>query len=296
MAEGTGEGLGEGTGNGDEAKPVAATTPGDKPAAVGSDQPQAEAGDTTHSSSAADVRNLPVIVAPSLAGEETIGSADAEATDEAPSESANDPAAPAAPARLSRFALLSASIALAAAFGSFVGTMSASGVAGRLPGASAAPTAETADALRMMKAELAELSSLKASLDSATRGTNTQFAKIADRLDRVERAQADPGTKLAHIADTVDRLDKRSGAAPDVTGSISASQASASAPEPRLLVLPNWTVEEVQNGRALVASRFGMFEVGAGGFLPTLGHVESIKREDGHWIVVTARGIISSGR
>jgi hypothetical protein len=38
----------------------------------------------------------------------------------------------------------------------------------------------------------------------------------------------------------------------------------------------------------------GVFVVGPGAFLPSLGRVEAIKREDGEGIVVTARGLIKS--
>ena len=59
----------------------------------------------------------------------------------------------------------------------------------------------------------------------------------------------------------------------------------------------DWIVQDVQNGRAMVASRYGgVFEVGAGSVLPGLGRVEAVKRQDGKWIVVTARGMITSGR
>lgn len=63
-------------------------------------------------------------------------------------------------------------------------------------------------------------------------------------------------------------------------------------------VLPDWIVQGVQDGRALVENRYGgVFDVAAGSVLPGLGRVETIKRQDGEWIVVTARGLItSSGR
>jgi hypothetical protein len=61
--------------------------------------------------------------------------------------------------------------------------------------------------------------------------------------------------------------------------------------------LPDWIVQGVQNGRALVESRYGgVFDVGTGSVLPGVGRVDSIKRQDGQWLVVTARGTIASGR
>jgi hypothetical protein len=54
-------------------------------------------------------------------------------------------------------------------------------------------------------------------------------------------------------------------------------------------------LREAHGGRALVENRSGeLFEVTNGGLLPGLGHVESVKRQDGQWIVVTAHGVIYS--
>ena len=56
-------------------------------------------------------------------------------------------------------------------------------------------------------------------------------------------------------------------------------------------------MQDVQSGRALVESRYGgIFDVGEGSTLPGVGRVDTIKRQDGQWIVLTARGTITSGR
>jgi hypothetical protein len=58
--------------------------------------------------------------------------------------------------------------------------------------------------------------------------------------------------------------------------------------------LQNWVVQDVRRGRALVEnSSGGVFAVAVGSVLPGLGVVESIKRQDGQWVVVTARGVIT---
>jgi hypothetical protein len=218
--------------------------------------------------------NLPMVVAPKL------GAGEDETMDDAPGESADQSAAPAAPIYSTRFLVLAASVAFAAAFGSFVGSVSGSGFAHYLsPGE---PTvASTSDAMRDTKLELADLSALKMDLDTATRSTTSQFGKIADRLDR---------------------LDARTGMT-DTTGSIAplpgAPSVPAAADMPKLTdrILQDWVVQDVQNGRALVESRYGgVFEVGTGSMLPGVGRVDTIKREDGQWLVVTARGTITSGR
>ena len=157
-----------------------------------------------------------------------------------------------------------------------------------------------ANALQAVKAELAELSALKASLDGAARNANGQFAKIVDRLDRVERAQIEPAAKIAHMAEAIDRLEKKNvmaaaSAAPETTGAIGNKQPAAPG-EAKLpdKILQNWVVQDVRRGRALVEnSSGGVFAVVAGSVLPGLGVVESIKRQDGQWVVVTARGVIT---
>jgi hypothetical protein len=248
--------------------------------------------------------NLPVVWSPKLdagaAAEDPAAVADeaAEASDaaaaqaEAATDTASDTAA--APPRSWRFALLAAMIALAAGLGSFVGSLTASGI-GR-PAPEMAPSANTADAsavLRALKAQVAELSAMKSSLDGAVRNANTQFAAISDRLDHVERTAAAPSAQLAHIADTVDRLDKIN-AAPETTGSIGTSAPPSDAKITDRIV-QDWLVQDVRGDRALVESRSGsLFEVGAGSVLPGLGKVESVKRQDGQWVVVTARGLITS--
>jgi len=304
---------------GEKAEPEASKTLANS-AATGSAPPQPQAGDSAPPSIEAGgdaaTNDLPMVEAPKLDGEETIARSgveavnespnfdcaeamatpDGEAVNETPSELAS--AAPAPQARSFRFALLAATIALAAALGSFLGALTASGIVRLFPAdAPISRTADARDVLQALKAQLAELSAFKANLDGATRNANTQFAKIADRLDRVERAEADPAAKLAHIADTVDRLDKRDAAAPETTGSIAATPPPAS--EPTLIdrILDGWIVQDVRNGRAVVESRYGgVFVVGSGSFLPGLGRVEAVKRQDGEWVVVTARGLITSGR
>lgn len=254
-------------------------------------------------------RHLPIVWSPKLDagdGDGPVIDGAAEPLSSEPAAAAADPdiaaaeesPSAAALARRSRFALLAASVAVAAVFGSFAGALTASGIGHFMPANAAAPaSADAQDVVRALKAQIAELSSIRADLDNAARSANGQFARIADRLDHVERAQIDPGVKLAHIAETVDRLDKQITAAPETTGSIKQGDVPAGDPKLTDRILEGWVVQDVQGGRALVESRYGgMFDVGAGSVLPGIGRVDAVKRQDGQWIVVTARGIITSGR
>ena len=262
--------------------------------------------------------DLPVVAAPKLATTEAVPEAEvvkaepSKADEPAPAATAIPSSAPTAAISttpLPRFVLLAATVALVAAIGAFFGSVAALGVVRFFPAdAALARTADVTNVSQAMKLELAELAAIKSNLDSATRSSNSQFVKLADRLDRVEHAQTEPATQLAHIATAVDRLDKQSAAssaspspsqaaaAPETTGSIKPPEQPA---EQKLTdrILDDWIVHDVRGGRALVESRYhGLFDVSAGSFLPGLGRVDSVKRQDGHWIVVTPRGIITSAR
>jgi hypothetical protein len=237
---------------------------------------------TPHESKAVD-RNLPMVVAPKLgAGEDD--ALEHDALDDA-SEPAAATVAAAPPPGSSRFLLLAATVAFAASFGSFVGSVSGASFTHYLSPAVPPPATESAsasDTSRALKQELADLAAIKANLDAASRSATSQFTKLSDRLDRIDQRAA--------AAETTGSIAAASAAAP----------ASAPAPEAAKLadrILPDWVVQDVQNGRALVESRSGgMFDVGAGSFLPGVGRVDGIKRQDGQWLVLTARGTITSGR
>jgi hypothetical protein len=206
-----------------------------------------------------------------------------------------------------RFALLAASIVVAAVAGSFGGALIASEYIRRPTAEAAVPkvadTQGTRDVAQALKTQLAELAALKASLDGANHTANTQLTKISDRLDALERAQTDPSGKLARLADAVDRLEKRAAVAPtETTGAIPASQPPAATSTPAVEtnvtgpILNDWVVQDVHNGRALIESRYGAeFFVASGSVLPGLGKVEAVKRQNGQWVVVTTKGVITSG-
>jgi len=221
-------------------------------------------------------KNLPMVLAPKLgAGEDETIDESAEQTAE--NSAADNTTTAHAPTQSSRFLQLAATVAFIAAFSSFVGAVSGAGFAHFYePRTPAAPSVQVSTDTTVLQQLKAELASLKAEVDATMRGTNGQYSKIADRLERIDQ----------HFA------------AADTTGSI----ASSTAPEqtqPKIAdrILQDWAVREVQNGRALIESRYGgVFDVGAGSVLPGLGRVDSIKRQDGQWLVVTARGTITSGR
>jgi hypothetical protein len=163
-----------------------------------------------------------------------------------------------------------------------------------------------------------DIQSLKTGLEHTSKIGMSQFNKTTDRLDKLERAQAEPTAKLAKLSEAIDKLKVAPAAAPAVaaaapketTGSISSApvqqQVASAAPTApkseaksekaevgRLPTLDEWAVRDIGYGGAVVGNRRGNeYEVYAGDSIPGLGRVDAIRRQDGHWVVVTSRGLI----
>lgn len=191
-------------------------------------------------------------------------------------------AALAARPRLSRVSVLAASIALAAAAGSMVGAWAA--VTFVRPPAAPVPTV-IADADKDTLARLsADIAALKAGIDALSKHSAAQLARIGE-----------PSARVARLADAVEKLERRAAGAPlpavpETTGSIAQKQ------QDRPPVVSGWVLREIRHGAALVESRYGFYEAVPGANLPGLGRVETIRRQDGRWTVVTPKGVIVSAR
>jgi hypothetical protein len=195
--------------------------------------------------------------------------------------------------RLPAHAPLAAAIALAVALGAIAGAAATSSL---MRHSSPAPVADSTRSLQESVAQLGtELATLKAGIANAQRSASTQFSKLTERLDRADKAQAEPQARLAKIQESIDRLEHHPqqaavAPAPEVTGSV-APPKEESKPQ----VAEGWRVRDFYDGRAVVESRNGMlFKVAPGSNVPGLGKVETIKRENGRVIVVTASGIIAA--
>jgi hypothetical protein len=209
-----------------------------------------------------------------------------------------------APARANRFALLAAAVALSAAFGALAGALGASGLAQPAPATGSTTTTAVPQDIGAMHAAIekirTELAALRTGIEAGTRSANVQFGKVTERFDRVERAQTERAAKLAKTLEAVERLEKRAELAPakETTGSVP-PQPAATAPvqPPQPSVVPGWTVRDVYRGMAIIqGARTGPIEVEAGDTVPFLGRIEAIRRQDGHWVVVTSKGIIAAAR
>jgi hypothetical protein len=72
--------------------------------------------------------------------------------------------------------------------------------------------------------------------------------------------------------------------------------AVAAQPPARASVVQDWTIRETRDGLVYVQGHGDVYQVVPGAPLPGLGPVESVKRQDGRWMVVTPKGIIVSMR
>jgi hypothetical protein len=212
-----------------------------------------------------------------------------------------------------RIVALAAVIALAAVSGAIGGALATAGIGRHLEQstgggeirAASVPNQAVEESIARIDAELAALKELGAA----------QSAKVNDRLDKVEKTQAEPAAKLARLNEAMDKLRVPLAPAPaavaamaapkETTGSIQ-PPAPALKPKPevtrqttvarpavdRLPTVESWVLRDVANGGALIEGRQGMFEVFAGDAVPGLGRVDAVRRQDGRWVVVTAKGLI----
>jgi hypothetical protein len=215
----------------------------------------------------------------------------------APDEAAAEPAGENAAPRINRFTLLAATLALAAAVGGMVGALVAYGLA--RPGPPPVTAGRTdLDEIQALKENVVQarvdLAALKVSVESATRSANAQFTRVGERIERVERLQGEPATKLNKAIETLERLsrDAAAGQSKEVTGSVAPQGGAPAKPGS----VEGWVVRDVHRGTALIEGRMGVIEVDQGDFVPGLGRVDAIRKQDGRWVVVTSKGIIMPPR
>jgi len=184
--------------------------------------------------------------------------------------------------RHKRYALLAASVAIAAVVGAVTGAATTGGFS-KAPPVDVAAMEEN-KAMQQSVARLTkEITSLKATLDAANRSASSQIAKISERLSR-------------ETTNVTGSVPPQTQAAP--TGPLPAArpETAATAMQPRLSIVPDWTIHDTRDGFVYVQGHGDIYQVVPGAPLPGLGPVEQIKRQDGRWLVVTPKGIIVSMR
>jgi hypothetical protein len=215
------------------------------------------------------------------------------------------------PKTSARFALLAACVAIAAGVGAIGGSVGVAKFATAFtPHAHPVTVAKdpAADEIKSLKDSVAQLrvhmralsenvAALKTSVNTTTAAATQQNNKVFDALERIEKAQAEQKKLAAQPAPAP------TASTTEVTGSIAQKQQQASAtPVPMVLgeppttlkppVLHDYIVRRVYDGAALIEGRNGIVEVEIGASAPGLGRIEAIKRQDGRWVVVTARGLV----
>jgi hypothetical protein len=189
--------------------------------------------------------------------------------------------------RHKRHALLAASVAIAAAFGAVVGATATASFVKRAP---IDVAVEENKATQQSVARLArEVAGLKASLEAANKAAHAQIAKITERLSRESADNTASVTPPQAVPP-----------APQAATPLPAPRpatAIVEPPPPRRSIVSDWSIREARDGYIYVQG-FGrnIYQVVPGAPLPGLGPVEQIKRQDGHWMVVTPKGIIVSMR
>jgi hypothetical protein len=216
------------------------------------------------------------------------------------------PAARHASRKFSKFTLLAASVVLASALGAMAGVLGTTGVARLAPlfGGETASAPEQPDLQTTVEQLRSDIAALKASVDTTSRTTGAQYTRLVERLDRADRAAQSVAAKTdaALPKETTGSITKPSATATPLPPAPVPSPAAApgtitpSAPAPGTFVL-GWAVRDVYRGVAMLQSRMGgMVEVEPGDVLPGLGRIESIRRQDGRWVVMTSKGMITSMR
>ena len=190
--------------------------------------------------------------------------------------------------RAGRFALLAACVSIAACLGALAGSLGVAPLRHALGAGAVPPRVEANEDVHALKDAVAQLraslktigdnvAAVRASTAASSAGINAQLTKIAEAVDRTERAER--------------RAAAPTPAAPETTGSIATSTA-----DPKQVAKPpivdGWVVRKVYDGAALIEGRYGIVEVEPGMMLPGLGRIQEIKRQDGHWVVVTPKGLI----
>jgi hypothetical protein len=179
-----------------------------------------------------------------------------------------------------RITLLAASLVLAAVLGAAAGAFAGYRYAPSAPAPAPAPGTSNLAEIQALKENVVqarvELAALKVSVDVGNRNASTGFTRTGERIERLERLVRDAGTQT------------------EVTGSANTPNGPGAADRPG--GPDRWVVRDVRRGAALIEGRMGLIEVVRGDVIPGLGRVAAIGKQDGRWVVVTSRGLITSTR
>jgi hypothetical protein len=111
---------------------------------------------------------------------------------------------------------------------------------------------------------------------------------MAERLDRIER-------QSVAIANTVAGANPGQAAAKHAPAAPDPAQTASIAEKAKPAVVEGWIIRDVYNGVVLLEGRNRrLIEIAPGQNLPGVGRVEAIERRGKSWVVLTAKGVITS--
>ena len=205
-----------------------------------------------------------------------------------------------APATIGQKVMRGATVAVAIAIGATGGTFSAIGFleyTQLTQVTEAAPMPTLVDETRAVWSAVTQLQNDIAVLKFNTESTPRTGSSNSGSNNTSASSSSAPG-QISHLNERFDRIERRIDAlaTKETTGSVPA-------PVPQRVGVPGqsalsgWSVRDVYRNAALIqGARFGTIEVSPGDNIPGLGRVHSIRQQDGRWVVITARGVITSPR
>lgn len=174
-------------------------------------------------------------------------------------------------------------------------------------------------ATKTLQTQTAKLADRMERTEKAQAEPAQKLAKLGEAIDRLEKrtaqaggasqtqgpgappstlqaqasAQQPPAPQPQPAAGQPTQIHAAAPSAPVAVASADMTTASLGDPRPPAPpVISGWVVRDVRRGIALIEGRYGLVEVETGDTLPGLGRIESIRKQDGRWLVVTSRGII----
>ena len=255
------------------------------------------AAQTTGSRATETKEGLPQVESPSISPAEPQAEIKPIAAPAVTVESTSAPAAKPAfklRPRHKRLALLAASLTLAATLGSVVGAVTTRAVAVASKPEITVAALEERKAVQQSIAHLSkEVAALRTNLDAANRTAHSEMNKIAARL---AAAEADITASITPPQTVQPAPAPQEVVTPLPVPRPSPNEIAAAQATVRPAVVTDWSLRAAREGVAYVVSHGEVYEAVLGAPLPGLGPVQTIKREGGHWMVVTPRGIIVSMR
>jgi hypothetical protein len=184
-----------------------------------------------------------------------------------------------------RYGVLAASVMLAAALGAVTGALWTGG--STAPSKPDVVAIEQSKAMQQSIAKLnKEIAALKTNLDQANKAAHTQIAKISERLEQ----------QAAEITGSIATPQTAPAAQPPLPVPRPTQRVAAMEQPARIPVVSDWTIRDYRNGYIFVQGHGEVFQVQIGAPLPGLGPVQSVKRQDGRWVVLTPKGMIVAMR